>query len=345
MSNFVNLLLQWFEENQRSLPWRNETSPYKIWISEVILQQTRVNQGWNYYLDFINHFPTLTALASASEDEVLKVWQGLGYYSRARHLHQAAQHIVKEHNGVFPNSYTEIRKLKGVGDYTAAAIASIAFQLPYPAVDGNVLRVICRYFGIFEDIMLTSTKNRVKEICQKLMKNHSPGDFNQALMDFGATHCTPANPACETCQFNQKCYAFIHEQTKILPIKIKKIKMKNRYFHFIFFVDKAHQTIIQQRKESDIWKNLYQFPLVETSSVKFSIANYLKTKGIATTSPPVRLKEVQQQLSHQTIFATFYLVPIENIEVVANEGKITTVEELTNFPVPKMIAEIITVYD
>ena len=194
---FSVLLRQWYEENKRDLPWRGESDPYKIWVSEIILQQTRVNQGWDYYLRFIEHFPTVRALAEAPIEEVLKVWQGLGYYSRARNMHFSAQQIMREYGGRFPQEYQQIRRLKGIGDYTAAAIASIAFHLPYPAIDGNVLRFVCRLHGIHDNIMQPATKQKITTLCKILMEETEPGTFNQAMMEFGATCCTPQNPHCE----------------------------------------------------------------------------------------------------------------------------------------------------
>jgi len=224
--SFSKILLDWFEENQRRLPWRGATDPYKIWVSEIILQQTRVNQGWEYYIRFIDRFPNVKILAEASLQEILHVWQGLGYYSRVRNMHIAAQQIMQNHQGVFPHNYLEIKNLKGVGAYTAAAIGSIAFRLPYPAVDGNVLRVITRIFGIYDDISQQRTVRAVTQLCQKLIDENNPGNFNQALMELGAIQCTPKNPACEVCPFATQCMAFAKKQVNVIPVKSIKTKIR-----------------------------------------------------------------------------------------------------------------------
>ena len=305
---FSKTLLDWFEENQRRLPWRGETDPYKIWISEIILQQTRVNQGWDYYLQFVERFPNVKSLAKASLQEVLHVWQGLGYYSRARNMHFAAQQILQEHRGVFPNNYLEIKKLKGIGDYTAAAIASIAFQLPYPAVDGNVLRVITRIFGIYDDISQQKTVQTITQLCQRLMDKERSGNFNQALMELGAIQCTPKNPKCNICPFITHCTAFEKEHIHLLPFKSLKTKIKERYFHYFIFL-KNSKTIIEQRMASDIWKNLYQFPLIETEKpCDISVEMQCIASLQLGKSKPVFLKEIKHKLTHQHLTIRFYLV-------------------------------------
>lgn len=344
MTSFSQTLLNWYYENQRTLPWRNETDPYKIWVSEIILQQTRVNQGWNYYLSFIEHFPTIKDLAEAPEEKVLKVWQGLGYYSRARYMHESAGIVMKFHQGVFPNKYEEIRKLKGVGDYTAAAIASIAFNLPYPAVDGNVLRVISRYFGIFEDIALPGTIQMVRDKCTQLMKDYTPGDFNQAMMEFGAVQCLPQNPDCDHCPFISSCYAYHHNQTTTLPIKIKKINIRSRYFHYLFFIDRQQKTIIQQRTENDIWRNLFEFPLVETKEPGFSIDNFLIEKKIDNLSPPQLLTEVRHRLTHQLINVSFYTILVSSVNDILPNSCIIPLDDLSKYPMPKVMFDLISSY-
>lgn len=344
MASFSQTLLNWYLENQRSLPWRNETDPYKIWVSEIILQQTRVNQGWNYYLSFIKHFPTIQDLAEAPEEKVLKVWQGLGYYSRARYMHETAVHVIKFSQGLFPNKYEEIRKLKGVGDYTAAAIASIAFSLPYPAVDGNVLRVICRYFGIFENIALPATIQLVREKCAQLMKNYPPGDFNQAMMEFGAVQCLPKNPDCDHCPFHSSCHAYNQNQIETLPIKIKKINIRPRYFHYLFFSDQQKKTIIQQRRENDIWKNLFEFPLVETKEPDFSIDNYLTEKNIHNLVPPQLFNKVRHRLTHQLINVSFYTISVSSVNNILPNSCIVPLTDLSKYPMPKVMFDLILSY-
>ena len=255
MNEFSITLLDWFDEHRRDLPWRHTDDPYKIWVSEIILQQTRVVQGLSYYHNFIRNFPTVKALAEADEAQVLKVWQGLGYYSRARNMHAAAQSVIRDHGGKFPSDYDSIRRLKGVGDYTAAAIASFAFNLPYPAVDGNVLRFTARYKGIFDNIATAATCKKVTEFCQQWMPADHAGTFNQAMMEMGAIQCVPVNPDCAQCPFATTCYAAIHHCTDTLPVKEKTTKIRDRFFHHLIYL-KDNQTIIQKRTGNDIWKGV-----------------------------------------------------------------------------------------
>jgi A/G-specific adenine glycosylase len=329
-------VLDWFEENQRTLPWRSETDPYKIWISEIILQQTRVNQGWNYYLRFIEQFTDVKTLAESPLKEVLKVWQGLGYYSRARNLHTAANQIMCNHQGVFPKNYLDIRKLKGIGDYTAAAISSLAFQLPYPAVDGNVIRVMTRIFGIYENISQSLTVKNITQLCEKMIDTENPGNFNQALMEFGAIHCTPKKPKCDDCPFGTYCVAFTREHQTILPLKLLKTKIKYRYFHYFIFL-KENKTLIEQRVENDIWKNLYQFPLIETEKP-------IESQDIAPLHwgkfTSVFLKEIKHKLTHQHLTIRFYVVN-EYFSEVTNNWFSVSVDDLENYPFPVVIGKIV----
>ncbi|MGY8943774.1 MAG: A/G-specific adenine glycosylase, partial [Flavobacteriales bacterium] len=259
---FSNTLIYWYLQNNRELPWRKSKNPYFIWLSEIMLQQTRVAQGLAYYLKFTTSFPTVFDLAKADESTVLKMWQGLGYYSRARNLHFSAKQISKELNGVFPSTYEEIIKLKGIGDYTASAISSICFNEPTAVVDGNVYRVLSRYFGINTPTNSTLGIKEFKTLAQTLIDTSQPGTYNQALMDFGALHCKPQNPLCETCPFSDSCVAFEKKLTKELPVKEKKIKVRKRYFNFLVIKTDAHKTILTERKGKGIWQGLYQFPLI-----------------------------------------------------------------------------------
>lgn len=261
---FARHLLTWFANNDRPLPWKNLRDPYLIWISEVILQQTRAEQGRPYFERFREKFPSVRALATASEEEVLREWQGLGYYSRARNLHQAARHIHEELGGVFPDDYASIRALKGVGDYSAAAIASFAYSLPYAVVDGNVHRVLARVFGIELEPHSSQGKKHFAALAQQLLDPNRAADYNQAIMDFGATCCTPSKPACETCPFQPQCVAFKHNQQAVLPKKKQAAPKKNRYFNFLLIED-GESLLLQRRTEKDIWQGLFQLPLVETS--------------------------------------------------------------------------------
>jgi len=333
--SFSNIALNWFEENRRKLPWRSEADPYKIWVSEIILQQTRVNQGWNYYLRFVERFPDVKTLAEAPLLEVLHVWQGLGYYSRARNMHIAAQEIMQKHRGIFPHHYSEILKLKGIGNYTAAAVASIAFQLPYPAVDGNVLRVITRIFGIYDDIALPETVHVIRQLCGKLMDKENPGSFNQALMELGAIQCTPKNPKCEICPFVSHCVAYAKEQVDILPFKSLKIKIKERYLHYFIFL-KDHKTIIEQRTGNDIWKNLFQFPLIETFNPCEAVQEDLIAEAGFGNCKPVFLKELKQKLTHQHLTVRFYICS-DYLPQLKKHWNMVAVEKLAEYPFPVVL--------
>ncbi len=264
--DFARLITRWYKENKRDLPWRNSKDAYFIWLSEIILQQTRVAQGTPYYLAFTENFPTVFDLANASEQEILKLWQGLGYYSRARNLHQTAQFLTSHFNGEFPNNYDELLKLKGVGEYTAAAIASFCFDEAVPVVDGNVFRVLARVFNIQTDIQSAGAKKEFKALAQELMPKKESALFNQAIMEFGALQCVPKSPNCTVCPLNQGCLAFRDKLVDSLPVKQKKLKIKQRFFNYIVFVDESGHSIIQKRHAKGIWHNLYEFPLIETSN-------------------------------------------------------------------------------
>lgn len=336
----TSLLLAWFEENKRAMPWRGETNPYKIWVSEIILQQTRVNQGWDYYLRFIETFPDVKTLANAPLESVLRVWQGLGYYSRARNMHCAAKQIMNHHNETFPNTFLELKKLKGIGDYTAAAISSIAYQLPHPAVDGNVLRVISRLFGVYENVANQKTVKAITEICQTLIPSSNPGDFNQALMEFGALTCIPKNPKCEDCALSQHCIALKQNTANQLPIKISNTLIKHRYFHYLIF-NNYDKLLIEQRFAKDIWRDLFQFPLIETkqkqqklTKKQLLVANYGNIK-------PKFLTDVLHKLTHQHLHIRFYYVQNELPTLKENQLWAFT-NELQNFPFPTPILNFYT---
>jgi len=270
--HFSKKILEWYAINKRELPWRSTREPYNIWLSEVILQQTRVAQGLPYYNKFVKAFPTVFDLAGASEEQVLKLWQGLGYYSRARNMHFTAKQVVNEYGGMFPDSYSGLLKLKGVGDYTASAIASICFDEKVPVVDGNVYRVLSRFFGV--DLPINSTKGvkYFKELATEVMSDTNIRDYNQGIMEFGAIQCSPKKPLCLHCPINERCRALLQNRVLELPVKLKKGKIKNRYFNYLVFLDKDGKTMLEQRKGKGIWQNLYQFPLVE-SSVELSLSD------------------------------------------------------------------------
>ena len=263
---FSNSLLHWYLQNKRDLPWRNTTNPYPIWLSEIMLQQTRVAQGMPYFLSFMDNFPTVFHLAKASEEQVLKLWQGLGYYSRARNMHKTAQFIAFNLDGNFPNNYNDLLKLKGVGEYTAAAIASFAFNEIVPVVDGNVYRVLARYFNVETDIASATAKKEFTALANELILKNNPALFNQAIMEFGALQCVPKNPNCTICIFNTSCAALQQNKVGNLPVKLKKTKVTNRYFNYLVFVDSNSETIINKRTEKGIWQNLYEFPVIETET-------------------------------------------------------------------------------
>ena len=342
MNDWRQKLLKWYDSNKRDLPWRNTNDAYKIWLSEVILQQTRVNQGWEYYLRFITKYPTVSALASAPEQDVLKLWQGLGYYSRARNLHSAAKHIVKEHKGKFPEEYDSIRALKGVGDYTAGAIASIAYNLHFPAVDGNVMRVYSRLFGIKTPIDSTQGKKEIFETAVELLPNKNPGTYNQAVMELGAMVCLPAKPNCENCPVQDACYAYEHKKVASFPVKQGKTKQRNRYFHYLV-ITHAGKILIRLRQEKDIWQGLHDFPMIETR-LPMTPAVFVKDKKwneIMTITKPI-IKDISDEyvhiLSHQKLYAKFYNI------VIAKETKAIPagcfwikLKDLENYAVPRLI--------
>ncbi|MDR1112649.1 MAG: A/G-specific adenine glycosylase [Bacteroidales bacterium] len=340
---FTETMFRWYEEWQRTLPWRGERDPYKIWVSEVILQQTRVAQGWDYYHRFVAQFPTVEALANAPEEQVLKLWQGLGYYSRARNLHFAAKTVMLQHQGIFPNRYEEIRELKGIGNYTAAAIASMAFDLPYPAVDGNVLRVICRFTGITDNINAPATVKHVTEICNRWIDRKQPGIFNQALMDFGSLVCTPKSPDCENCPLQNACYAHTHGLAAQIPVKINRIKIKERFFTYLFFV-KGKKTIVQQRIGKDIWKNLYELPLWETQSAlsQEQVQQLVRTQYSAASCK--WLWSTATKLTHQLIHAEFYLIEPATLPQPESYQKIIDIEELSQLPVSRIMQKFFLAY-
>lgn len=306
MKSFSSVLLNWYDQNKRELPWRNTRDPYLIWLSEIILQQTRVAQGLDYYLRFAGRFPSPCLLAEAEEDEVLKLWQGLGYYSRARNLHAAA----KSMNGVFPPTYEGVRALKGVGDYTAAAICSIAYNMPYAVVDGNVYRVLARVYGIETPIDSTPGKKVFSALAQKLLDKKRPGDYNQAIMDFGATVCTPQAPACLTCPLADLCKARRENRADKLPVKGQKTKVSARYFHYIYVAQGA-DTWLHKRGAGDVWQNLYEPVLLEAAAPGADISllsGYKKLFGRRAAS--LLAGPVKHVLSHRIIYADLYRVKL-----------------------------------
>lgn len=338
---FSDILIDWYKSNKRDLPWRNTEDPYRIWISEVILQQTRVVQGYEYFIRFMEHFPTVESLAAADEDEVLKLWQGLGYYSRARNLHEAARSISKA--GAFPKTYKEVRALKGVGDYTAAAICSFAYRLPHAVVDGNVYRVLSRWMGIDTPIDSREGTKLFAALAQELLDKRQPGLYNQAIMDFGALQCTPASPNCMFCPLSESCMARKSGKVEQLPVRQHKTKIADRYFNYIY-VRAGAFTFINRRSGKDIWKNLYEFPLVETpyaiNDEKEFYANEKVNALLAKGEKPIYrcvMRGVKHILSHRIIHANFYEAILPE-DTCSFSGFIKIpIEELDRYAVPRLI--------
>ena len=312
---FSQKLIQWYHRHHRDLPWRRTTDPYKIWLSEIILQQTRVVQGMPYYERFVESYPTVHELAHADEQEVLRLWQGLGYYSRARNLHHTARQVVEEFGGNFPNSYPELLKLKGVGEYTAAAIASFAFNEAIPAVDGNVYRVLARIFGIKTDITHSSAKREFTATARRLIPADDPATFNQAMIEFGAIQCQPVAPDCLLCPFNDSCYAFEHGAQNLLPVKSKKAKVKYRYLNYMV-LEKGGQLAMKERSAKDVWKGLYDFPLIETlqeARAPDELAHEnLLTQWTATGQLTVPEKTYVHLLTHQKLLVKFWQIKVSS---------------------------------
>tara|TARA_B110000503_G_scaffold142873_1_gene241386 strand:+ start:795 stop:1892 length:1098 start_codon:yes stop_codon:yes gene_type:complete len=335
-------LFSWYSLNKRDLPWRNTKSAYNIWLSEIILQQTRVAQGLDYYVKFTSHYPTVKSLAEATEEDVLKDWQGLGYYSRARNLHSTAKFIKDNNNGQFPSTYDEIRALKGVGDYTAAAIASFAFHLPYAVVDGNVYRVLSRLFGIETPIDSTQGKKEFAQLAQQLLPKDQPAEYNQAIMEFGALQCVPKSPNCEICPFIDSCVAFKNNQIELLPIKEKKLKQKKRYLNYLI-IECEDELFVNKRDSKGIWQNLYDFPLVETNKSTsgksmFKSQAFIELMNDTAYTVQAISEERKHILSHQILFAKFY-----HLNMGSNKGNLTGNFErikkttLQEKPIPKLI--------
>lgn len=344
---FSKLLINWYLQNKRDLPWRNTTNPYPIWLSEIMLQQTRVAQGMPYFLSFTTAFPTVFDLANANEEQVLKLWQGLGYYSRARNLHKTAQYVAHELSGVFPDTYKDLLKLKGIGDYTAAAIASFAYNEAVPVVDGNVFRVLSRYFDIETDIAQASAKKEFAALAFELMPKENQGEanpaiFNQAIMEFGALQCVPKSPNCSICIFNESCAALQKKKVAELPVKSKKVKVRNRFFNYLVVADELENTIIQKRSAKGIWHNLYEFPLIETEAEEdFSyIAKRIQNDFFADNAilniGEHNQKSIIHKLSHQHLHIKFWKV---NLEGVVKNGVDSST--LKTFPFPIVIHNFI----
>jgi A/G-specific adenine glycosylase len=342
---FVENLLVWYDRHKRDLPWRDTTDPYKVWISEIILQQTRVDQGLPYYHRFLKTFPKLANLADADEQLVLSIWQGLGYYSRARNLHQGAKQIGMQYKGKYPTSYQEWLKIKGVGSYTAAAIASFCFQEQVPVLDGNVFRVLSRVFGIAEDILSGKGKKLFWEKASELIPADRPDQFNQAIMEFGALHCTPKSPDCESCIFKSHCFAHQKNLVKELPVKLKKTSRKSRFFEYQVYVYRR-QVLLKKRAKGDIWEGLNEFPLIEKKTLEdLNKASRQKVK-VKLSYTSELLKHV---LSHQDLHCIF------NVYEVAHktdwqaiqkhwEAESVPLAKITDIPKPVLLTKFLNTY-
>lgn len=343
--NFVgDTLLKWYKENGRILPWRNTTNPYKIWIAEIILQQTRVVQGLHYFNRFMERFPDIASLAEADEDVVMKYWEGLGYYSRARNLHIAAKDIVGRFNGVFPTSHVDILTLKGIGQYTAAAISSFAHRAPYAVVDGNVYRVLSRLFAIDIPIDTTEGNKYFSSLAQTLLDKQHPDIYNQAIMDFGAMQCTPKSPVCATCPLQTHCLAYARNKVEQLPVKQGKTVVKPRYFNYLCIRSKG-QLLLSKRVASDIWQNLYEFPLLETPAKMDMdelqmLPEYMRLfSGISDIWIKKVTNAPKHILSHRIIHASFYEIEVDNFSDEMTKTYLQIADnELDNYAVSRLIS-------
>lgn len=339
-SSICDILMNWYECNKRDLPWRDTQDPYKIWISEIILQQTRVSQGYNYFLRFLERFPNINTLAEADEDEVLKYWQGLGYYSRARNLHKAAKKLQTDFPGSFPKKHDEILKLPGIGKYTAAAISSFAFNDAYAVVDGNVYRVLARLFGIETAIDSSKGQKEFSLLAQKLLDKKQAGLHNQAIMEFGALQCTPTSPDCNICPLIEFCEAFKQKKVAILPKKEKNVKTKKRYFNYLH-ITFDDSTFLTKREGKDIWQGLYEFPLIESSSTFNSEDFYVDpmfTSIFENTNPIIhgRSRVYKHILSHQIIEAVFIKIGISSENNLLQKFTRTKTTDLSKYPIARL---------
>ena len=341
-NHISNQLTAWYDQYKRDLPWRDISDPYRIWISEIILQQTRVNQGMGYYNRFIERFPTVDILAGADEDTVLKYWQGLGYYTRARNLYKAAQQILNDHGGIFPAEYHSVLKLAGIGEYTTAAICSFAFHQPYAVVDGNVYRVLSRVFGVQTAIDSTSGKKEFALLAQNLLSKSSPGRHNQAIMEFGALQCVPLNPDCVRCPLQSICRAFELNNVSQLPVKSKKKKSTHRFFNYLFILYQD-KTFLQKRVAKDVWQNLFEFPLIESDRILNSseLTGNETFKSIFSHVDEVEILKISNPmkhiLSHRVIFVQFITINVSNEDELIKQFIQVPLNEIDKFAVSRLM--------
>jgi A/G-specific adenine glycosylase len=341
---FPDKIVKWYADNKRSLPWRDTKDPYKIWLSEIILQQTRVVQGLPYYLRFVERYQTVSHLAAAPQDEVLRLWQGLGYYTRARNLQKCAQMIVERYQGKFPTSYNELLSLPGIGEYTAAAIASISFNEPVAVVDGNVFRVLSRVFGIDTPINSPEGKKVFTRLANSFIHETAPAEYNQGVMEFGALFCTPKNPRCEECVFKRSCHAFLHSLQDQLPVKIKGKASRKRYFYYFVF-DQGERLMMRKRVEKDIWMGLFDFHLLERKkaiNAEKLLEEELTNLGIQKPKEVSISKPYKHVLSHQTIFSRFIIVKNKKKPVgIKGSHAVYTLKQIDALPKPVLVTRFL----
>lgn len=348
---FRKILLSWYRKNARALPWRGTRDPYVIWLSEMILQQTRIEQGLPYFHRFMAAYPDVGALAAASEDELLKLWQGLGYYARARNLLKTAREVIEKHQGTFPGNYNDLLKLKGIGPYSAAAIASFAFGEKVPVTDGNVFRFLSRYSGSVIPIDTSQARNNIRDLAYSLMGDVDPGTFNQALMEFGALHCVPAQPVCHSCPFSHACAAFQTGQVQQIPNKKSKIKVRYRFFHYLvcIFRDVRNSPVmaVKKRQGKDIWRSLYDFPLIETQTIRLPASQELQIpqplRQLLKTKPCWTSPEIKHVLTHRTIRSKFYLYDLPSritAQHLPDGYRLISPEDFHSLAVPRLIDKV-----
>ncbi|AHM61529.1 A/G-specific adenine glycosylase [Flammeovirgaceae bacterium 311] len=337
-------LIGWYQQHHRDLPWRHSNNPYQIWLSEIILQQTRVQQGLPYYQRFIAAFPTVQELAAAPEQEVLRLWQGLGYYNRARNLHACARQVVEQHGGQFPQSYESLQKLPGIGKYTAAAIVSFAFKKAVPVVDGNVYRVLARLYGETTDIARPEAFKTFFKIAEQLIDHQQPDIFNQSIMEFGALHCTPLKPLCLYCPLQQQCWAFAHSQQEALPVKSKKAAVRFRYFHYLVLASADGKLLLRPRPAGDIWQGLFDFYLVEADGLQEEpealedplIQEVMRLQPVYDVSPAY-----SHQLTHQRLHVRFFHFNLSTRQIkklaIPPEFALFSASEVDQIPKPVLI--------
>lgn len=343
MIDFSRILIAWYKQNKRDLPWRNTKNPYHIWLSEIILQQTRVDQGLSYYNKFVENYPTVCDLANANQEDVLKLWQGLGYYSRARNLHATAITIKDEYKNKFPSTFKEVHSLKGIGDYTASAIMSFSYNKPYPVIDGNVYRVLSRIFGIEDFIDSNKGKNVFKALAEELIDKKNSATYNQAIMEFGAIQCKPKLPLCDDCCFQSKCFAFANKKVNELPRKEKQTKQRDRFFNYLVISDE-NELILKKRTAKDIWIGLFDFPLIETDSAVNDFKKLINTEHqwlLNNNNIVSKSDEYIHQLSHQKIHATFWNIKTKKLQITNADYNSISITNIEDYPVPKLIENYI----